>query len=207
MDIKINLWKYQQEAIDNIFGEDGIYTKGGTLAEVILPTGAGKSYIALQAVLNVMEAREPKDIQKDGVISDTELFYLSPRHLILKQFRRHMVNLVMKPVYTELEMPQNIDVDISNVDSFVNNILSYFDIDRDTFDRLDYEEIQNLTPREIVMETVDRNLKKLSDKKVTKLVKKAFPNFDFRCYASTKSKKGTIKTKKTMNSAKRRNFR
>lgn len=189
MDFKINLWDYQQEAIDNMYGENGIYKNGGRIAEVILPTGAGKSFVAMQSVINVMNFKELEEIQKNKIISDTAIGYMAPNNLILYQFRLHMARFIMETVYEEIHMPKGFDVDISEVDIYVQKILSEFNIKDEDIVKLTDEEAIELNPRDRVMKTVDKNIQLLSSPKLKSVIEKAFPKFDFRCYQSTVSQK------------------
>lgn len=74
---KIKLRDYQQEAIDNMYE---LFNEGKRSATVLLPTGGGKTYVALDAM-----AREMKPSDKEGVISETSIFYFAPNDGIVQQ--------------------------------------------------------------------------------------------------------------------------
>lgn len=74
---KIKLRDYQQEAIDNMYE---LFDEGKRSATVVLPTGGGKTYVALEAM-----AREMKPSDKEGVISETSIFYFAPNDGIVQQ--------------------------------------------------------------------------------------------------------------------------
>ena len=202
MNFDIELWDYQQEAIDNMYGENGIYTRGDRIAEVILPTGAGKSFVAMQAVINTMKFKSLDEIKANGCISDTGIGYLAPNNLILYQFRLHMARFIVEKVYTEICMPEGFDVDISEVDTYASEILAKLNISESDIQKLSAEEALNLEPREIVKKTVDKNIQLLKEKDLRKIITKAFPNFDLRCYQSTVSKDRKDETIKAVSSEK-----
>lgn len=188
MEINVNLWDYQQEAIDNMFGENGIYTNGGKLAEVILPTGAGKSFIALQSIIEVMKINDREEIEKNNVITKTPITYFAPNNLILYQFRKHVAKLIMKQVYFYLEVPNSDFVENSDVEPISNNILRKFGINYGDAAKLNPEEEPNpYNPIEAIMKTIDKSIENLSAAELKKLVDKSFPNFKLRCYQSIKS--------------------
>ena len=77
-DTLINLRDYQQETIDNI---DRIFEEGKRFAGVILPTGAGKSFIAMTEMLK----------KQNG-----NILYIAPQQEILNQVQRHILKNIAK---------------------------------------------------------------------------------------------------------------
>lgn len=74
----LKLRDYQQEAIDNI---DIIYESGKRFAGVVLPTGAGKSFIAMTEMLK----------NQNG-----NILYIAPQQEILYQVQRHILKNIAK---------------------------------------------------------------------------------------------------------------
>ena len=70
---EINLRDYQQETIDNV---DGIFANGKRFAGVVLPTGAGKSFVAMTEMLK----------KQNG-----NILYIAPQQEILSQIQRHIL--------------------------------------------------------------------------------------------------------------------
>ena len=95
-DTLINLRDYQQEAVDNV---DEIYAAGKRFAGVVLPTGAGKSFIAMTEMLK----------NQNG-----NIIYIAPQQEILNQVQRHILKYIARvEVLTtdeinELKEQQNI---------------------------------------------------------------------------------------------------
>ena len=74
----LKLRDYQQEAIDNI---DIIYESGKRFAGVVLPTGAGKSFVAMTEMLK----------NQNG-----NILYIAPQQEILYQVQRHILKNIAK---------------------------------------------------------------------------------------------------------------
>ena len=95
-DTFINLRDYQQETVDNI---DEIYAAGKRFAGVVLPTGAGKSFIAMAEMLK----------NQNG-----NILYIAPQKEILNQVQRHIlkyiagVEVLTTQEINELKEEQNI---------------------------------------------------------------------------------------------------
>lgn len=70
---EINLRDYQQETIDNV---DRIFAEGKRFAGVVLPTGAGKSFVAMTEMLK----------KQNG-----NILYIAPQQEILSQIQRHIL--------------------------------------------------------------------------------------------------------------------
>lgn len=195
MNFNINLWDYQQEAIDNMYGENGIYTNGGTIAEVILPTGAGKSFVAMQAVINEMNEKfkDLEEIKKNGCVSEAAIGYLAPTNLILYQFRLHMVRFIVGKIFTEINLPEEKEIDQGDIDLYVDNIWenllsTYLKGKNIKIQSVSDEDLVGLSPKERIKKIVDKNIQLLSEGDLNRIMLKAFPKCDFRCYASTVSK-------------------
>lgn len=77
-DTLIKLRDYQQETIDNI---DEIFADGKRFAGVVLPTGAGKSFVAMTEMLK----------NQNG-----NILYIAPQQEILSQVQRHILKNIAK---------------------------------------------------------------------------------------------------------------
>ena len=56
--MSIELLDYQEEAINNIFGDEktvGLFERGKRSAAVVLPTGGGKSFVAMRTIEEMMK--------------------------------------------------------------------------------------------------------------------------------------------------------
>ncbi len=84
---QINLRDYQQETIENV---DRIFADGKRFAGVVLPTGAGKSFVAMTEMLK----------KQNG-----NIIYIAPQQEILSQIQRHILkNIVNVEVLTTDEI-------------------------------------------------------------------------------------------------------
>lgn len=77
-DTLINLRDYQQETVDNV---DRIFKYGKRFAGVVLPTGAGKSFVAMTEMLK----------NQNG-----NILYIAPQQEILSQVQRHILKNIAK---------------------------------------------------------------------------------------------------------------
>ena len=93
---RMKLRDYQQKTTDNV---DRIYVEGKRFAGVVLPTGAGKSFVAMEQMLK----------KQNG-----NIIYIAPQQEILSQIQRHILKNVAKvEVLTtdeieELKKEQNV---------------------------------------------------------------------------------------------------
>lgn len=74
----INLRDYQKETVDNV---EAIFNEGKRFAGVVLPTGAGKSFVAMTEMLK----------NRDG-----NILYIAPQQEILNQVQRHILKYIAK---------------------------------------------------------------------------------------------------------------
>lgn len=77
-DTLINLRDYQQETVENV---DRIFADGKRFAGVVLPTGAGKSFVAMTEMLK----------NQNG-----NILYIAPQQEILSQVQRHILKNIAK---------------------------------------------------------------------------------------------------------------
>lgn len=77
-DTLIKLRDYQQETVDNV---DRIFADGKRFAGVVLPTGAGKSFVAMTEMLK----------NQNG-----NILYIAPQQEILSQVQRHILKNIAK---------------------------------------------------------------------------------------------------------------
>lgn len=89
--VEFNLREYQKEASENI---ENIF-ENKSFAGAVLPTGAGKSFLAIQAILQA-GGNDYKNASIDDVINPNEMFYIAPTNEILVQVKRHIAKYVLK---------------------------------------------------------------------------------------------------------------
>lgn len=139
-DFKLILRPYQKETSNKI---NYIYTKQdeyNRFAGVVLPTGGGKSFVAIDQIISINNEEGQSSDLDNGVINNSKIVYAAPGKEIISQVRLHILkNVILNDNVITGEKKNEI--------------------------------IQNLSPAQI-----------------EKMVKKAFPNLVFKCYAGIKEK-------------------
>ena len=124
----IKLRDYQVEAVENV---DNIYASGKRFAGVILPTGAGKSFVAMTEMMKF----------KNG-----NIVYFAPNTEILRQLQRHILKnvLQMKELPDEKDYSKYVEQAFPHLKMFCyqglsnkdEEFLAKFDADLIIFDEL-----------------------------------------------------------------------
>ena len=180
-EINYSLRDYQKDATDNInriFNGD----EYNRYASVVLPTGGGKSFVAIEQILSFNNP-DYKNKKRNGIINDSKILYVAPSNEILSQVKLHIVKNVI------LSIPNLEKMTVKEIDNMI----------KDDFQGLDFQGINNnAKDSQIVFDDFDSSEKKnailrqLSSKQVTELVEKAFPNLKFKCYAGIKGEKEDV---------------
>lgn len=188
--MSINLRQYQLEAIEAMFGsedgsKEGLYDKY-RYAAVFLPTGGGKSFVGMESMNRIMTREDSGD-----VISNTPMLYLSPNEGIIYQYQLHMAEHLIFEHHLE-----NMDeVTRENIADRVEEVLQRFS----SSTSVNREEVEDYIDKHPDMDTetllrkaLKSQLGKQPVRAVDAGVKKAFPNLQFKCYQSMRSK--SVKT-------------
>ena len=203
----INLRDYQREAINKIFGYDikdengnviehvqGLFEKGKRSATVILPTGGGKSFVAMESICNIMQ---PSD--KEGEISATKMCYFSPNEPIIYQIQLHIAeHMITEKYFSEFENDKG-KITSENYKNAIEHVFNNFsdkvkieDIDVDKFVKQAFEKIEKdkeeLNYERVVRVATKRILENLKVSQIESGVNKALPGLVFKCYQGMKSK-------------------
>ena len=103
METKISLRDHQVPMAERT---DELYESGKNFAGVVLATGGGKSFIAMDQIIkfaNSYNARNPMPQEEQNripkVFSNVPCYYFSPTNIILYQFKLHMAQNIMTPEY------------------------------------------------------------------------------------------------------------
>lgn len=194
--MSVELLDYQQEVIDNIYGNDelgieGLYNSGKRSATVVMPTGGGKSFVSMRVIEEMLERFkvEPSGKYPDA-ISEFEILYLAPNTGILYQFGMHISKYMSFPHYLE-KYKENYQLKESNIKETAKYILD--SILPDNLKRIDYELDYDMILKEndytvennledIIKEIVGENLKNYSEKDFKDIISKSYPNFSLECY-------------------------
>lgn len=180
--INYRLRDYQENTTNNI---REIFSRGddsyNRFAGVVLPTGGGKSFVAIEEILEVyndengkISFKEPNEIaslDRTKQINDTPILYIAPSHEILSQIKLHIV----KNVLLNINGLENMSV--SEINSMIKEDFPYLN-----FQGMDSE----VTDSSSASEKKNAILRQISPEQITEMVKKAFPGLDLKCYAGVK---------------------
>ena len=174
-EINFSLRNYQEEAndnINNIFYGDSEYNK---YAAVVLPTGGGKSYIAMQQILSACQNKY-QEKERNGQINDAKILYIAPSTAIHSQIKLHIIREIIFSIS---------DLDKMNIED-INKLI-----------KSDYPQLKfkGISTSEILdngsaSEKKNAIIRSLNLKQIDGLVKNAFPNLEFKCYDGINGAKG-----------------
>ena len=180
--INYKLRDYQTSITNNIreiFNrEDNEYNR---FAGVNVPTGGGKSFVAIEEILEVFEnetgdimfkeSDEISNVDRTKEINNTSILYIAPSHEILSQVKLHIV----KNVILNIDGLENMSVE--EINSMIKEdfpFLSFSGVDADITDSSSESDKKKAIMRQITPE------------QVTEMVKRAFPRLELKCYAGVK---------------------
>lgn len=164
----IELRTYQAKVVDNI---DDIY-ENHTFAGVVLPTGAGKSFVAMTQML-----KNPKQ----------NMIYFAPQDEILHQFQKHILkNILNKSVLNEKDIEFMQTLSDEEIREFLKD--KVYNQDNNII-----ETIKKIKKCESVDKKAELNKKILPRRTKTKddimdAIKLVFPHLDMYCYQSLNGK-------------------
>ena len=125
MEVQINLRDHQITMAQNI---DSLYSNDKRFAGVILATGGGKSFLAMDQIIKKANSYNEEnglgqpDIE-DGVLSNLPMYYFSPTNIILYQFQLHMAQNVIAPEYLIQDIRENGEITESNAKDVISRII------------------------------------------------------------------------------------
>ena len=163
----IKLRDYQEEAVRGI---DEIF-ESKNFAGVVLPTGAGKSFVAMTEMMN---------------FQNKNIVYFAPQDEILNQFQRHILKnilgktvLTLEDIDTMLEMSNEerrefLSSKVYNQDSNISELLN---------------SIKNVSTDEEKLELKNKMLPRKTGKfdDIKDAIQTVFPHLDMYCYQSLNS--------------------
>lgn len=191
--MSIELLDYQEESIENIFGNEddkaGLFQRKKRSAAVVLPTGGGKSFVAMRAIEKMIELKNPatKDEKHPASISLFKMHYFAPNTGILYQFRLHIAeHMILNHYYDQANSENKLGNDvIKNIEYILSKIFpkNYKNIEFNGIYNKIIEKKSISTDNEIITKQVIKEIiKSLSINELTNLVKEKYPNIKFECY-------------------------
>ena len=235
----IFLLDYQQDAIDNTFGYDpnneeqnrpgmertsieprnGLFHDGKRMVAVTVPTGGGKSFIAMESMIQIINEKGeeyPVNENKPEVLSNISVYYYYPNNEIKTQYATHMLEYIVQRHYRDEFVKQNGDLSIANVNIAYNEIIKGIFGKKRFNGKLDTselrEQIDNLYERarsgetqispeelshietELINDFLSQKVAMFIDKQKSKEIvgaaERAFPNLEFKTYQSIATENG-----------------
>lgn len=178
--IIFGLRNYQEDASVNI---KSIYNgeKHNRFAGVVLPTGGGKSFVAIEQLLSFNNEDYSENKDRNGKINTTSMLYVAPSHEILSQVKMHIVKKVI------FNIPNLEEMTIDEINELIRNDYKCIT----NFSGINYGVNDNnqIGDNASKSEKINAIVKQLKPEQITELVKIAFPNLKFRCYAGIKGEK------------------
>ena len=164
----IKLREYQEHAVNGI---DKIF-ENRRFAGVVLPTGAGKSFVAMAEMMK---------FQKKNIV------YFAPQEEILNQFQKHILKYVLQKSILTIE-------DVSKMELMTNEQLQEFLKDKVyNQDANIVNELKKLKNSSLTEDEKDKIRRSLLPRKTEKhddiqdTIKEVFPHLEMYCYQSLNS--------------------
>lgn len=196
MEVQINLRDHQIPMAQNI---DSLYSNDKRFAGVILATGGGKSFLAMDQIIKKANSYNEEnglgqpDIE-NGVLSNLPMYYFSPTNIILYQFQLHMAQNVIAPEYLMQDVRENGQLTEANVKDVISRIIgkmnSRINIEDLKIDEVISDVTQDLidsgesyTAEDIARIATNKTLEKIDSTQMKRIAEKAFPNITFTTYS------------------------
>ena len=192
METKIGLIEKQPEIAGNI---DKLYGNGKRFAGVVLSTGGGKSFIAMDQIVKAINSFNNRNNYIGSadslVLSNCPILYFSPTHIVNGQFRTHMTKFIIAPEYLAQEKKAVGEISRENAEKILYKVLEKMRIQVDEKERksLNDELLKNIlnetndiSIEKIVLDLIQNKLEKCSSAQKYSIVKNAFPKLHFRAY-------------------------
>lgn len=187
MEAKIQLREHQEPMAERI---DDLYASGKNFAGVVLATGGGKSFIAMDQIIkfaNSYNERNPLTQEEQRktpkVFSNVPCYYFSPTNIILYQFKLHMAQNIMVPEYIIDNAPIQEGTEIEVAKTVLRQMNSRIKVDDINFEELLSEvKVEGSKTEDVVKDLVKVALEQIPSTQVEKLVEDAFPNINFTTY-------------------------
>ena len=196
MEVQINLRDHQIPMAQNI---DSLYSNDKRFAGVILATGGGKSFLAMDQIIKKANSYNEEnglgqpDIE-DGVLSNLPMYYFSPTNIILYQFQLHMAQNVIAPEYLIQDIRENGEITESNAKDVISRIIgkmnSRINIEALSIDEVISSVTQDLIDsgesyqiEDVVKGAMNKTLEKIESTQMERIAEKAFPGITFTTYS------------------------
>lgn len=201
MEVQINLRDHQIPMAQNI---DSLYSNDKRFAGVILATGGGKSFLAMDQIIKKANSYNEEnglgqpDLE-EGVLSNLPMYYFSPTNIILYQFQLHMAQNVIAPEYLMQDVRENGELTEANVKDVISRIIgkmnSRINVEELKIDEIISDVTQDLidsgesyTIEDVARIATNKTLEKIDSTQMGRIAEKAFPNITFTTYSDLERK-------------------
>lgn len=201
MEVQINLRDHQIPMAQNI---DELYSNNKRFAGVILATGGGKSFLAMDQIIKKANSYNEEnglgqpDIE-EGVLSNLPMYYFSPTNIILYQFQLHMAQNVIAPEYLIQDIRENGELTDTNAKDVISRIIgkmnSRINIEDLKIDEVISDVTQDLidsgnayTIEDVTRIAINKTIEKIDSTQMERIAEKAFPNITFTTYSDLERK-------------------
>lgn len=203
MRVRIGLKSHQQPMAEKL---DELYSTGKKFAGIILATGGGKSFLAMDQIIKFAEdyndrtpITEEQERENPRLLSAVSGYYVCPQNPISLQFRIHMISNIIGPEhimrYEEKNGAIHEGQEIEAVKEIMQTMAPELDLRKIKFKKLlaninkktiDDEEV---TRSDVVQKMIAEIVSQYKNRDLKKVVDAAFPNFKFITYKSLENKK------------------
>ena len=94
--------------LESVSGVDSIYEEGYRFAGVKLPTGGGKSFVAMMEMLKAA-GNDYKSKSNDGIVNDASIMYVAPTNEILFQIQSNIAEFILKKDVDKMDRNEIIE--------------------------------------------------------------------------------------------------
>ena len=203
METHIKLIEKQPEIAGKI---DSLYGSGKRFAGVVLSTGGGKSFLAMDQIIKAINKHNQENNFEpniDGtILSDCSILYFSPTHIVNGQFRTHMAKYIVAPEYLAMERNRQGEINRENAVDIMFRVLKKMEVElteekrqqlsQDLLNSIDTNTNPDNTIEELTIKLMQDELEKCDTQKTNEIVKKAFPNINFRAYKNLEKVKDDV---------------
>lgn len=200
MKVRIGLKSHQQPMAENI---DTLYSNGKNFAGIILATGGGKSFIAMDQIIKFAENyndRNPltEEQENQRILSAVPGYYICPQNPISLQFRIHMISNIIGPEhiirYEEKNGLIQEGQEIQVVKDIMQTMAPELDLEKIEFEKL-YDEVngrmsgtEDVQKSAVVQRMIAEIVSQYKNNDLKKVVDAAFPNLNFITYKALENK-------------------
>ena len=121
--VDFELLEHQEEAVE---GVDEIYTNGNRFAGAKVPTGGGKSFIAMNQILKAGGNDYLSKTNDNPLVNEASILFVAPTNEILFQIQRNIAEFILKKPVDGIEKDGKIIISPMDKDEIINVVKHAF---------------------------------------------------------------------------------